>query len=144
MFKLKPTLSKMAKYSTTNCFSKHMKSQFRGSRLEHSFLDWAYLSPIFLLIQIQLIRLLVGSIVGLLIGKSYHTKQKDGYSLPTNSLTNNRINWIWMSKKIGLKYNNNFFRVKWWTIWRSPCKRNLINCGSYNKSSEKTTQHNNL
>ena len=30
------------------------------------------------------------------------TKQKDGYSLPTNSLTNNHISWIWMSKKIGL------------------------------------------
>ena len=29
-------------------------------------------------------------------------KQKDGYSLPTNSLTNNHISWIWMSKKIGL------------------------------------------
>ena len=28
-------------------------------------------------------RLLVGSIVGLLVGKSYHTKQKVGYSLPT-------------------------------------------------------------
>ena len=51
--------------------------------------------------------LLVGSLVGLLVGKSYHTRQnsiqKDGYSLPTNSPTNNRINWIWMSKKIGLK-----------------------------------------
>ena len=44
------------------------------------------LSPIFLLIQIQLVRLLVG----LLVGKSYHTKQKDSYSLPTNSPTNNR------------------------------------------------------
>ena len=31
----------------------------------------------------QLMRLLVGSLVGLLVGKSYHTKQKDGYSLPT-------------------------------------------------------------
>ena len=47
-------------------------------------------------------RLLVGSLVRLLIGKSYHKKQKDGYSLPTNSLTNNHISWIWMSKKIGL------------------------------------------
>jgi hypothetical protein len=46
---------------------------------------------------------LVGSLVGLLVGKSYHTKQKDGYSLPTNDPTNNRTNWIWMSKKIGLK-----------------------------------------
>ena len=55
-------------------------------------------------------RLLVGSLVGLLVGKSYHTRQKDGYSLPTNDLTNNRINWIWMSKKIGLYtcfYSNN-------------------------------------
>ena len=33
-------------------------------------------------------RLLVGSLVGLLVDKSYHTKQKDGYSLPTNDLTN--------------------------------------------------------
>ena len=48
-------------------------------------------------------RLLVGSLVGLLVGKSYHTRQKDGYSLPTNDPTNNHINWIWMSKKIGLK-----------------------------------------
>ena len=45
--------------------------------------------------------LLVGLLVRLLVGKSYHTKQKDGYSLPTNSLTNNRISWIWMRKKIG-------------------------------------------
>ena len=29
----------------------------------------------------------------------YHTKQKDGYSLPTNDPTNNRINWIWMRKR---------------------------------------------
>ena len=27
-------------------------------------------------------------VVRLLVGKSYHTKQKDGYSLPTNDLTN--------------------------------------------------------
>ena len=51
-------------------------------------------------------RLLVGSLVRLLVGKSYHTKQKDGYSLPTNSLTINRISWIWMSKNIGLMYEN--------------------------------------
>ena len=36
------------------------------------------------------------------VGKSYHTKQKDGYNCLTNDPTNNRINWIWMSKKIGL------------------------------------------
>ena len=66
------------------------------------FMKNSYLSPIFLLIQIQLMRLLVGSLVGLLVGKSYHTKQKDGYSLPTNDPTNNRTNWIWTSKKIGL------------------------------------------
>ena len=47
-------------------------------------------------------QLLVGSLVGPLVGKSYHTKRKDGDSLPTNAPTNNRINWIWMSKKIGL------------------------------------------
>ena len=51
----------------------------------------------------QLIRLLVESLVGQLVGKSYHTREKDGYSLPTNCLTNNRISWVWMSKKIGLK-----------------------------------------
>ena len=62
------------------------------------------LSPIFLLIQIQLVRLLVASLVGLLVGKSYHTKQKDGYNSSTNDPTNNRTNWIWMNKKIGLKY----------------------------------------
>ena len=46
--------------------------------------------------DLKLMRLLVGP----LVGKSYHTKEKDGYSLPTN----NHINWIWMSKKIGLNY----------------------------------------
>ena len=55
-----------------------------------------------MLVQIQLVRLLVGSLVRLLVGKSYHTKQKDGYSLPTNDPTNNSIDWIWRSKKIGL------------------------------------------
>ena len=50
--------------------------------------------------------IIVGALVGLLVGKSYHTKQKDGYSLPTNSLTNNCISWIWMSKNIGLMYEN--------------------------------------
>ena len=48
-------------------------------------------------------QLSVGSLVGLLVGKSYHTKQKYGYSLPTNDPFNNHINWIWMTKKIGLK-----------------------------------------
>ena len=48
-------------------------------------------------------RLLVGSLIGLLVGKSYHTKQKDGNSQPTNSPTSDRINWIWMSTKIGLQ-----------------------------------------
>ena len=46
--------------------------------------------------------LLVGSLVRLLVGKSYHTKQKDGYSLLTNDPTNNGTNWIWTTKKIGL------------------------------------------
>ena len=50
-------------------------------------------------------QLLLGPLVGLLVGKSYHTRQKDGYSVPTNDPTNNHINWIWMSKKIGL-YSN--------------------------------------
>ena len=51
-------------------------------------------------------RLLVGSLVGLLVGKSYHTKQKDGNNSPTNDPTNNRTNWIW----IGLKccYDDEF------------------------------------
>ena len=66
---------------------------------KHSYIS---LRPIFLLIQIQLVQLLVGSLVGLLVGKSYYTKQKDGYDSPTNDPTNNRTNWIWMSKKIGL------------------------------------------
>ena len=58
-------------------------------------------------------RSLVGSLVGLLVGKSYHTKQTEGYSLTTNDPTNNRINWIWMSKKIGL-YNilGKMFQIK--------------------------------
>jgi hypothetical protein len=55
-----------------------------------------------LVVQIQLVCLLVGSLVRLLVGKSYHTKQKDGHSLPTNAPTNNRTNWIWTSKRIGL------------------------------------------
>ena len=68
----------------------------------HSYcMLFVILSPIFLLVQIKLVQLLVGSLVRLLVGKSYHTKQKDGYSLPTNDATNNPINWIWMSKKIG-------------------------------------------
>ena len=46
-------------------------------------------------------KLLVGSLVGQLIGKSYNTKQRDGYNSPTND----RTNWIGMSKKIGLKLN---------------------------------------
>ena len=29
----------------------------------------------------------MGLLVGLLVGKSYHTKQKDGYSLATNDPT---------------------------------------------------------
>jgi hypothetical protein len=55
-----------------------------------------------LLIQIQLVQLLVGSLVRLLVGKSYHTKQKDGYNRPTNDPTNNCTNWILMSKKTRL------------------------------------------
>ena len=49
-----------------------------------------------------LVQLLVGSLVRLLVGKSYHTKQKDGYSLLTNDPTNNCTHWIWTTKKIGL------------------------------------------
>ena len=58
------------------------------------------LSPIFLVVQIQLVGLLVGSLVG---KPSFCFVW---YDLPTNSLTNdltnNRTNWIWTSKKIGL------------------------------------------
>ena len=57
-----------------------------------------------MVVQIQLVCLLVGSLVRLLVGKSYHTKQKNGYSLLTNDPTNNRTNWIWTTKKIGLKH----------------------------------------
>ena len=57
-------------------------------------------------------RLLVGLLVRLLVGKSYRTKQKDGYSLPTNDPTNNRINWIWVSKKIGHYMRLKCFFVK--------------------------------
>jgi hypothetical protein len=60
------------------------------------------LSPIFLRIQIQLMRLLVGLLVGQLLPSFFIL----WYDLPTNSLcnypTNNRISWIWMRKKIGL------------------------------------------
>ena len=48
-------------------------------------------------------RLLVGSLVRLLVGKSYRQNRKMVIrSLPTNDLTNNRINWISMNKKLGL------------------------------------------
>jgi hypothetical protein len=60
------------------------------------------INPIFLLVQIQLERLLVGS----LVGKLYSSFCFVRYDLPTNSLTNdstnNRTNWICTSKKIGL------------------------------------------
>ena len=61
------------------------------------------LSPIFLLIQIQLMRLLVGLLVGQLLPSFFIL----WYDLPTNNLTNyptnNCISWIWMCKKMGLK-----------------------------------------
>ena len=60
-------------------------------------------SPIFLRIQIQLMRLLVGLLVGQLLLSFFILC----YDLPTNSLTNyptnNRISWIWMRRKIGLR-----------------------------------------
>jgi hypothetical protein len=53
-------------------------------------------------IQILLMRLLVGLLVGQLLSSFFIL----WYDLPTNSLTNyptnNRISWIWMRKKIGL------------------------------------------
>ena len=47
--------------------------------------------------------------------QSYHTKQKDGYSLPTNDPTNNGTNWIWTSKKIGL-YLANGLKLRFY-VW---------------------------
>ena len=48
-------------------------------------------------------QLLVGELVRLLVGKSYHKIKKDSNSWPTTiSPTNNNISWIWMRKKIGL------------------------------------------
>ena len=90
----------------------------------------AFLSPIFLLIQIQLVRLLVGSLVGLLVGKSYHTKQKDGYNRPTNDPTNNRTNWILMSKKIRLKNSTTHTPdTAHWCVMTVSCPMN-ISCSS--------------
>ena len=55
-----------------------------------------------MLVQIQLVRLLVGSLVGKLLSSFCFA----WYDLPTNSLTNDptnkRTNWIWMTKRIGL------------------------------------------
>ena len=51
------------------------------------------------------ISVFISWIISLLIGKSYHTKKKDGYSMPANDPTNNRTNWIWTSKRVGLKLN---------------------------------------
>ena len=49
-------------------------------------------------------------LVGLLVGKLLPSFCLVWYDLltnsPTNDPTNNRINWIWMSKKIGLYYIN--------------------------------------
>ncbi len=60
------------------------------------------LSPIFLRVQIQLMRLLVGLLVGQLLPSFFIL----WYDLPTNSLTNyptnNRISWVWMRRKMGL------------------------------------------
>ena len=70
--------------------------------------------------------LLVGSLVGLLVGRSYHTKQKDAYIVPTNSPANNHINWIWMSKKIGL----NIFLANY-----KKCCHILVNFVDYPKLS---------
>ena len=35
--------------------------------------------------------------------KAIFTTPYSGYNSPTNDPTNNHTNWIWMSKKIGLK-----------------------------------------
>ena len=60
-------------------------------------------------------QLLVGSLVEILVGKSYHTKQRDGYILTSNDPTDNQINWICMSKKIGLylltTYSDAFYKA---------------------------------
>ena len=59
--------------------------------MEFSLVDGLFnQSPIFLRIQIQLMRLLVGLLVGQLLPSFYIV----WYDLPTNSPTNNRISWI--------------------------------------------------
>ena len=63
----------------------------------------SFLSPIYLVVQIQLVQLLVGPLVSKLEPSFCFV----WYDLPTNNLTNdptnNGTNWIWTSKKIGLK-----------------------------------------
>ena len=57
--------------------------------------------------RIQLMRLLVGLLMSFsIVWYDFPTNS------PTNDTTNNRINWIWMSKKIGLQtriYCKGFF-----------------------------------
>ena len=65
-------------------------------------------------------RLLVGSLVGLLSPSFCFV----WYDLPTNSPTsdptNNRTNWIWMSKKMGLKFNTGGPPLVWFLlVWIS-------------------------
>ena len=84
-----------------------------------------YISPIFLLIQIQLMRLLVGALVGKLSPSFRFVWYDLPTNGPTNDPTNNCINWIWMSKKIGLysvkKVSNYWYPQKihlwYWQIW---------------------------
>ena len=70
-----------------------------------------FLSPIFLRIQIQLMRLLVGLLVDQLLPSFFIL----WYDLPINSLTNyptnNHISWIWMRKKIGHCHFVNLFSL---------------------------------
>ena len=56
-------------------------------------------SPIFLLTKIQLGNVIIGSLVRLSVGKSYHTKQKDGYSLPI-------LRWFCFFKKIDWSFEH--------------------------------------
>ena len=77
----------------------------RKNAFEWIFFLWR-IKPYLFAHQNPINSILVGSLVGSLVRKSYHSKQKDGYSLPINDPTNNRNDWIWMSKKIRLNSKN--------------------------------------
>jgi hypothetical protein len=80
----------------------HVVVKSCNSQFVHGKWHFFFLSPIFLRIQTQLVRLLVGLLVGQLLPSFFIL----WYDLPTNSLTNyptnNRISWVWMRRKMGL------------------------------------------